>query len=81
MTMTANLEGATEKGYDFFRMVIIDAGQETEVFASTSGPIPAIAHNIDLAPFAGKSIEIRMEFNSDEAEGDVGPALDQFIIW
>ncbi len=81
MTMTANLEGATEKGYDFFRMVIIAAGTETEVFPSTSGPIPALAHNIDLAAFAGKSIEIRMEFNSDTAETDIGPALDQFIIW
>jgi C-terminal processing protease CtpA/Prc len=81
MTMTANLEGATEKGYDYFRMIIIAAGEETEVFANTSGPIPAIAHNIDLASFAGQSIEIRLEFNSDEAEGEVGPALDQFIIW
>jgi hypothetical protein len=81
MTFTANLEGATEKDYDFFRIVVVDAGKEMEVFATTSGAIPAIAHNVDLAPYAGKSIELRLEFTSDGAVSDVGPALDQFIIW
>lgn len=81
MSITANLEGATEKGYDFFRIVLIDGTSEVEVFAKTSGEIPAVAHNIDLAPYAGKSIELRMEFTSDTAEAAAGPALDQFIIW
>lgn len=81
MSFTANLEGATEKGYDFFRIVLIDGQNEVEVFAETSGPIPAIAHQVDLSAYAGKSIELRLEFTSDGAEGDIGPALDQFILW
>ncbi len=81
MSLTANLEGSTEKDYDFFRIVLVDGQNEVEVFAKTSGPIPVVAHNIDLAAYAGKSIEVRMEFTSDGAENDLGPALEQLIIW
>jgi|GEM_PF-2418865 len=81
MTFTANIEGATEKDYDYFKIVVIENGTETELLKSTSGKIPSLAYTYDLSAFAGKAIELRLNFESDEAETDVGPIVDQFVIW
>lgn len=81
MTFTANIEGSTEKDYDFFKIVVIENGQETELLAATSGTIPSLAYTYDLSAYAGKAIELRMNFESDGAETDVGPIVDQFVIW
>lgn len=70
---------ATEKDYDFIKVVVVSEGKETALFG-TSGEVPMRAYRFDLGSFAGKKIEVRFIFDSDEGIVSQGVTLQNISI-
>lgn len=75
-----NLEGLTEKDYDFISVDIVSDGVVTSVVKAVSGTIENESHHFDLSSFKGKSIEIRFRFTSDGGVNDKGVWLRNLTI-
>ena len=61
-----NADIQSEEGGDFFKVVVVQDGQETILLEKLSGTIAAKNYSLDLSAYLGKKIEIRFVFESDE---------------
>jgi hypothetical protein len=77
---TADIQ--TEEGYDFFSVEVFDrdAGTQQTLLAPVSGALGSQAYSYDLAAFAGKHVEVRFTFRSDQGVVDRGVALDHLVV-
>lgn len=78
LNFTATID--TEKDYDFLRVVAIADGQKIELISPLSGNLPESKYQMDLSALAGKNVEIRFSFKSDEETKDKGVTLKDLQI-
>jgi hypothetical protein len=81
MTLTVHLAGTTEDKFDWLKTVVVVDGVEKEVLEPLSGNISAMPYTIDLAAYAGKSVEISFQFTSDAMVEAAGPRIEQVMLW
>ena len=65
LTVSFDVEGATEQDYDYFSVSSISGSTRTEIVQAVSGPIAARHVSFDLTAFLGSQTEIRFTFTSD----------------
>lgn len=70
----------TEENYDFFKVIVVSEGNETVLLNSISGNHPMQQYSFDLSAFAGKKVEVRFVFDSDEGGVDKGVAIQNISI-
>lgn len=69
-----------EENFDFLRIVAISEGQKIELHSPLTGNIPERKYQIDLSALAGREVEIRFSFKSDEETKDKGITLKNLQI-
>ena len=69
-----------EKDFDLLRIVAISEGEKIELHSPLTGNLPESKYRIDLSALAGKNVEIRFSFKSDEETKDKGIALRNLQI-
>lgn len=65
----------TEKDFDFLRIIAISDGEKIDMIPPMSGNLPESQYSINLSPLAGKNVEIRIVFKSDEGTNSKGITL------
>lgn len=65
----------SEVDFDFFNVYVIESGKKPTLIQSLSGHRAETNYSIDLSSFAGKNIEIRFVFKTDEGTKDKGVTL------
>lgn len=79
LKLTLSAKGKTEKDYDFFTVKVIDEeGEHTLI--SLSGGIDLNEAVYDLNAYAGKPLEIRLQFESDMGVMDQGIVITKLVI-
>ena len=66
LTLNFEVAIATELNFDFFKVIVLCEGKETILLPSISGEVAMKSYNLDLSAFAGKKIEMKFVFDSDE---------------
>jgi C-terminal processing protease CtpA/Prc len=62
----------SEKDFDFFKVSTVVDGKETVAVGPLSGHVDARDYAVDLSAAAGKTVEIRIHFDSDAGTVDKG---------
>lgn len=79
-TLSFDVSGKTEEGYDFFAVSAIVAGELTNLLAPVSGDISPERKSFDLTPYLGKVVELRIGFASDAGVVDQGISLSNLVV-
>lgn len=79
-TLSFDLAGQTEVGYDFFAVSAVAGGVLKNLLEPVSGPIPAQRASYDLTPYLGKVVELRIGFASDAGVVDQGVTIDNLVV-
>jgi C-terminal processing protease CtpA/Prc len=88
---SVDVEGFTEPNFDFFALKAVSGGEATVLPlkasdgkdsppAGLSGEFPRTTWTADLSAFAGKDVEIRMEFLSDSLQTDAGVTIHGWTL-
>lgn len=75
-----DIEGATEKDYDFFGVAAYAPSGKKIIVPDYSGEIPLQRISADLSEFHGQRVEIRFVFRSDTIVTDRGVAVSKLVI-
>jgi hypothetical protein len=74
-TLLYTVKVESEVNYDFFKVFVIASGEKPVLIHKLSGHLPETTYRYDLSAFAGKNIELRYSFKTDEGTRDVGVTL------
>lgn len=80
LQLTMEMELGSEEKYDFFKITVLSEGKETLVQAGLSGTLAKQTYTYDLSAFAGKDVELRVAFDSDENTNGAGVRITTLAL-